>query len=242
MSKILVLQITAGFEGMEQTIHPVLLQDEDVLVLVDCGFVGSLPLLEAAIRDKGLSPEQLTHIVLTHHDHDHMGAAAAFKAAWPEVKVLASKEEEPIIAGIAKSLRLTQAEQLQALLPSEQKAFGQAFMSLLNRVEPVAVDETLAANQSFDWCGGCRIMATPGHTPGHISLWLPEHKTVIAGDAMALEEGRPAIANPQFTLDMAEAQASMDKLLALPAQAIICYHGGVYRPLDHRDTGSRRDS
>lgn len=45
---------------------------------------------------------------------------------------------------------------------------------------------------------------------------------------MTLENGKPAIANPQFTLDREAAIGSMNKLLGLGAERIICYHGGIY--------------
>jgi glyoxylase-like metal-dependent hydrolase (beta-lactamase superfamily II) len=63
-----------------------------------------------------------------------------------------------------------------------------------------------------------RVIATPGHTPGHISLYLPELDTIISGDAMALENGKPVIANPQFTLNMEEAAASMERFILLSRQ------------------------
>lgn len=230
MNQVILLTITMSFWGMEQSVHPVLLKDEHNLVLVDCGFVSALPHLEASIREKGLDPADLTHLVLTHHDHDHMGAVAALKEKYPQVKILASELEEPYISGKQKSPRLVQAEELHAYLPDEQKAFGDAFQKLLRSVKPVPVDGLLHDGDLLDWCGGCKIMATPGHTPGHISLVLPELSTVIAGDAAAIEDGKPAIANPQFTLDTEQATASLKKVLACGMETLICYHGGIWKP------------
>lgn len=225
--RVIILDIPMGFKEMAEIIHPVLLQGDGQLVLVDAGYVGALPRIEEAVRAQGFEPEQITHIVLTHQDHDHMGSAAAFKKKYPRVMIMASKKEAPYISGEQKSLRLAQAEQLQEVLPPEQKDFGQTFLNLLKRVEPVAVDLTLSDHDSL-LCGGCQIIATPGHTPGHISLYLPNERTVIAGDAMALGDGGPVIANPQFTLDIEGAKQSMEKLLSLNADTWICYHGGVF--------------
>jgi 7-cyano-7-deazaguanine synthase in queuosine biosynthesis len=47
---------------------------------------------------------------------------------------------------------------------------------------------------------------------------------------IALEDGTPVIANPQFTLDMEQAAKSMEKLLSLKANTYYCYHGGIYSP------------
>lgn len=226
--KILRLTISAQFGNTVDTVYPTILWDEENTVLVDCGFIGSLPALEKELAQHGLTVKQLTGLVLTHHDHDHMGAAAAVKRANPGIRIYASKAEAPYISAQEKPLRLKQAEEMQKTLPPEQQDFGRAFCDMLSRVEPVFVDEFLSDGDKMPWCGGCRVIATPGHTPGHISLFVEKDSIVITGDAFVLEDGRPVIANPQFTLDMTEAESSLNKLLSLNAKAYYCYHGGVY--------------
>ncbi|NLM18794.1 MAG: MBL fold metallo-hydrolase [Clostridiaceae bacterium] len=226
--KILRLVITAPFGDTVNTVYPTLLWDEKNIVLVDCGFIGSLSTLEKELGQHWLSVKRLTGLVLTHHDHDHMGAAAAIKRVNPNIKIYASQAEASYISAEEKPLRLKQAEEMQKMLPSDQQDFGSAFCDMLRRVEPVLVDEFLHDGDKMDWCGGCHIIATPGHTPGHISLFMEKDSIVITGDAMALEEGRPVIANPQFTLDLNHAESSMNKILSLKANAYYCYHGGVY--------------
>ncbi len=125
-------------------------------------------------------------------------------------------------------MRLEQAEQLQKILPQEQQEFGRAFCELIRSVKPVTIDQMLSDGEWLPFCGGCEVLLTAGHTPGHISLYLPEFSTIIAGDAIALENGKPVIANPQFTLDMDKATASMRHLLSHPAKQMICYHGGCF--------------
>lgn len=226
--KILRLTISAQFGNTVDTVYPTILWDEENTVLVDCGFIGSLPALEKELAQHGLTVKQLTGLVLTHHDHDHMGAAAAVKRANPGIRIYASKAEAPYISAQEKPLRLKQAEEMQKTLPPEQQDFGRAFCDMLSRVEPIFVDEFLSDGDKMPWCGGCRVIATPGHTPGHISLFVEKDSIVITGDAFVLEDGRPVIANPQFTLDMTEAESSLNKLLSLNAKAYYCYHGGVY--------------
>lgn len=226
--RVLQLTITMQFWGADQAIHPTLLWDEKNAVLVDCGFIGSLHVLEGELERLGLTVEQLTGLVLTHHDHDHMGAAAALKRRNPNIKIYSSSAEAPFITAQEKPLRLCQAEQMQKSLPPEQQAFGEAFCDLLRRVEPVRVDHLLQSQDRLDWCGGCRVIATPGHTPGHISLLIEKDSIIITGDAMALEDNDPIIANPQFTLDIEQATESMNTLLSMKADAYYCYHGGMY--------------
>ena len=228
MNKAIILNIEMTYGTVRDTIHPVILMDEYHCVLVDCGYVGALPKIETALEMNGLAPQAVTHIVLTHQDHDHVGAAAAFKTKYPAVSVLASAIEEPYISGTKKSLRLEQAERLQSTLPPEQQAFGEEFCSLLRSVEPVDIDRRLDDGDRLPFCGGCEVTATPGHTPGHISLYLPMLDVVICGDAMALDGGKPVIANPQFTLDIDKAAISLRRLLAYGSKRMICYHGGEF--------------
>lgn len=228
MSKLIILNIDMSFGETHEEIHPVVLLEDTNCVMVDCGYVGSLPCIEDELRSNNILPEEITHIILTHQDHDHVGAAAAFRRKYPGVKLLASAEEADYISGVRKSLRLTQAEQLQEVLPEEMQDFGRDFCKLLRSVEPVPVDQLLSEEEVLPYCGGCQIIATPGHTPGHISLYLMEHDILVAGDAVALENGIPVIANPQFTLDKNRANESMQRLLAHPAKRLICYHGGVW--------------
>lgn len=225
---IVMLDILMSYAGMDERLHPVLVQSEESAILVDCGFVGSLPLIEGALEQCGTRAEEITAIVLTHHDHDHMGAAAAFKRKYPGVQICASQQEAPYISAKEKPLRLVQAEELQELLSPEQQDFGRAFCGLLKTVEPVEVDVLL---REHDCLLGedCRVISTPGHTPGHISLYINASKTIIAGDAVALIDGKPMMANPQFALDKKAALASMAKLQSMDAETILCYHGGEYR-------------
>lgn len=227
-NSIVQLTIAMSFGNNEAVMHPTLLCDEHNIILVDCGFIGSLPLLENELRKHGLAASQLTGLVLTHHDHDHMGAAAALKRLNPKMKIYSSSAEAPYISAQEKPLRLRQAEEMQNALPPAQQEFGRLFCDMLRRVEPVPVDCILEDGQYLDWCGGCRVIATPGHTPGHISLLMEDDSVIIAGDAIALENGVPVIANPQFTLDMEQAARSMDKLLLYRAASYYCCHGGVY--------------
>jgi len=228
MNKLITLKIEMSYGTVTNYIYPVVICDNDNRVLVDCGYVGSLSKIEEALQCNGLSPKEITHIILTHQDHDHVGAAAAFKQKYPNVLILTSAEEAPYISGSQKSLRLEQAERLQKELPAEQQEFGEAFCGLLRSVEPVQIDCLLWEDEMLPFCGGCQVLATPGHTPGHISLYLKEFDTILSGDSMALEQGSPVLANPQFTINIEKANASIQRILLHPARRIICYHGGLF--------------
>jgi glyoxylase-like metal-dependent hydrolase (beta-lactamase superfamily II) len=229
VESIIVLDVEYKFEANVGVIHPVILKDDNEMILVDCGYSGFMPLIEAAIKAKNLDCNQLTKIIITHHDHDHMGALADFKQKYPNIQIVASDIEAPYIAGEKKSLRLEQAEAIQATLSEKQKPYGRAFCEILRSVKPAKVDILVHDGEVMDWCGGCEIVGTPGHTPGHISLYLRSKRTLITGDAAALDNNELVIANPHFALDIEDARKSFAKLQDYNAEAYICYHGGVYR-------------
>ncbi|WP_460377785.1 MBL fold metallo-hydrolase, partial [Paraclostridium bifermentans] len=118
--------------------------------------------------------------IITHHDFDHMGSAAELKSKYPNMKILASEKDEKYISGKEKSLRLQQAESIYDSLPEEQKEWALNFQKTLKSVENVDVDMVLNDGDKFNCCGGVEIIETPGHMPGHISIYIKESKTLIA--------------------------------------------------------------
>lgn len=227
MNDLIVLKVNFDY-GEPNAIFPVILRDEKEMVLIDCGYPDFLSLIKAVAHSNGIDLNKLTKIIITHHDYDHMGALAEFKRAYPSVEVLASIEDEKYISGKEKSLRLQQAEAIYDMLPEEQKEGARGFQKMLEAIENVKVDSCIKDKDLFDWCGGVEIAATPGHMPGHISIYAKASKTLIAGDALVVENGELAVANPQYTLDMDKAKKSIKKLLNYEIDRVICYHGGIY--------------
>ncbi|QHT66459.1 MBL fold metallo-hydrolase [Rhodocytophaga rosea] len=222
-----VLELKFNFTGKEETLCPVLMEQGDELILVDCGYEGFMPLIEAAVHQHGFSLEKLTGLIITHHDMDHMGAAFELKTKYPSVTIYSSAIEAPYISGKLKSERLRQAENLYDSLPEDQKPGARYFQQMLQQIKPVEVDYTLTPIENPSFLKSAQIIFTPGHMPGHISIYIKESKILIAADALVYENGEFEIANPHFTLDLAEAVASIKKLQALDIDTIICYHGGT---------------
>lgn len=223
-----ILDLKFDQNGVRFTINPVVIYDDQEMVLVDCGHPDALPKLEGLMKDEGLDMASLTKIIITHHDHDHMGALASIVHKYPNVKVMASTVDAPHIEGKKKSLRLVQAESIYDSLPEDQKESARRFAAYLESIEHTKVDILLNDGDRFDCCGGFEIITTPGHMPGHISVYLLESKTLISGDALVVQKGELEIANPQYSLDIEGTRASALKLSKLEIDQVICYHGGLY--------------
>lgn len=229
MGNFHLLDIDFEYNGQKQVITPIVLQDEDETILVDCGYPNSMRLLEEAAIKHGITLDSITKLIVTHQDMDHIGSLAALKRAHPHIAIVAYEQEAPYIEGTKKWLRLEQAESSFDALPDEVKPHAEQFIRFLQTIEPAPVDQAVSNDEKLPWCGGIEIVHTPGHMPGHISLYLPASKTLIAGDAVVIDNGQLEIANPQFTMDMDEAVRSVQRLLAYDIEQIICYHGGLFQ-------------
>jgi glyoxylase-like metal-dependent hydrolase (beta-lactamase superfamily II) len=72
---------------------------------------------------------------------------------------------------------------------------------------------------------GLQIIATPGHTAGHISVYDAAGSAIITGDAIGNGEGKLSGPNPQFSADMATANKSVHKIAALKFEKAYFMHG-----------------
>lgn len=223
--EILELPIEFDFNGHKQRIYPSLIIFNDQLTLVDTGYPDLLPLIEKEIIKNGYVLKNLRNIIITHYDDDHIGSLFDFKAKYPWVEIIASEFESKFISGEMKSERLVQAEEMLEELPNEEKDFGEWFIQQLKSLRHVLVDRKVQGGDKI-LNGQCTIIETPGHTSGHISLFIPSLNSVITGDAAVNEKQNLVIANPNFCLGINKAEKSLKKLQNLNATNYFCYHGG----------------
>jgi glyoxylase-like metal-dependent hydrolase (beta-lactamase superfamily II) len=83
----------------------------------------------------------------------------------------------------------------------------------------------LTAVADGDEVFGLTIVATPGHTAGHISVFDEVGGILVAGDALGTVGGPLAGSNPQFTADATAARASVVKLGKLKFETLLVGHG-----------------
>lgn len=223
------LNIEFMFNGATQVITPTLIRDEKHTFLVDCGYPGFISKLEKALKQEGTSFSSLTGIILTHHDLDHVGSLAEIKRTFPHIRIIAHELEAQYIEGKCTAPRLQQALDSLNLLPVQELPAAKEFIRVLESLESAPVDQTVQDQEQPPGCPGMKIMHTPGHTPGHISIYLEASRTLIAGDAVVIEpSGELGIANPQYTLNLPQAVSSVQQLANYEIDTLICYHGGIF--------------
>jgi glyoxylase-like metal-dependent hydrolase (beta-lactamase superfamily II) len=212
-----VLPLAVVRDGQTRTFNVSLILDPVAgPTLVDTGLPGQADEIASALAEAGVVVGDLRRIVLTHQDIDHVGSLPDLVAA-SGARVLASEVEVPYIDG---------TERPRFDRPEFVAAFPQV-TALLERLKQVRVDEPLADGARIDVAGGVRAVATPGHTVGHMCLYLERSRTVIAGDALLADDGRLQGPAAAATADMPTAIRSVARLAELDVDAIVCYHGGV---------------
>ncbi|KWX88435.1 hydrolase, partial [Paenibacillus riograndensis] len=140
--------------------------------------------------------------------------------------------ERPYIEGKQMLLKHT-PEALaaaEAMLPknvSEERK--RACLHVLAKPPGAGVDRTLTGGEVLPIGGGTAVIHTPGHSPGHLSLYHQASRTLIAADALTVRGGELCGPDAAATPDMAEALQSLHKFAAFEIDQVICYHGGLFR-------------
>lgn len=222
MMKLMMLEL----KHQNGTIYPVLISSGNQLVLVDTGFPGQFEELKLAVEKAGFEISQLTAVVITHQDIDHIGTIKEVIAANPGVKIYLHTMEAPYVTGVRVPVKVAKMEAMLPELSEEQKGF---FYGFKKAFEDRQLEDVILVSDK-EWLEPVpevQIIHTPGHTPGHICLYIPEEGLLIAGDALNVANGKLTGASPQHTQDMDQAYESIAKLVLLDLKQVICYHGGL---------------
>ncbi|WAH37918.1 MBL fold metallo-hydrolase [Alicyclobacillus dauci] len=222
-----MLELDMNFMGHQSTIHPTLLFDDDSAILVDVGLPGQLEEIKAAMNKAGVPFERLRGVILTHQDFDHIGSLPdVIASAAQPIEVYAHAEDKPYIEGDKEPIKMNRAriENMLANLPEEEKA---KIQSMFSKLPTGKVTKEVSDGDVLPFFGGITVIFTPGHTPGHISLYLNESKTLITGDATVSQDGKIMGPNQNATPDMPLAMASQKKFTNFDIVKVICYHGGL---------------
>jgi glyoxylase-like metal-dependent hydrolase (beta-lactamase superfamily II) len=190
-----------------------LVREDDGFTLIDTNMSGQAqPIMQEASK-LGLP---IVRILLTHAHVDHVGSLDALHDALPNAQVAISERDARFLTGD------------KSLDPSEPQVPLRGGYPICRTVPTLLLHEG-------DRIGSLEVVATPGHTPGHIAFFDTRDRTVIAGDAFQTQGGvavsgtfewlfpLPALATWHKGLALESAR----KLLALQPSELAVGHGRV---------------
>lgn len=190
-------------------------------VLVDTGNPGSEQTILRQLARHGVQPHDIALILLTHGHGDHFGSAAALRALTGAPVAIHHCDAGALRAGRNPPLRATgRSGRVLRLMPFIRQASPP--------VEPDIVIDGPFDLSAYGVAG--TVLATPGHTPGSLSVLLPDRSAIVGdllmGGYMA-GKLRPHVPNDHYFIDdLAQARASLRLVLNHDPERLYVGHGG----------------
>ena len=188
-----------------------LVREDDGFTLIDTNMGGQA---QAIMQEAGKLGLPIARILLTHAHVDPVGSLDALHQVLPDVPVMISERDARFLTG-DKSLDASEPQ-----VP-------------LKGGYPVVSTKPARLLHEGDRIGSLEVIATPGHTPGHIAFLDTRDRALIAGDAFQTQGGvavsgtvellfpLPAMATWHKGLALESAR----KLLALSPSVLAVGHG-----------------
>ena len=220
--------IDSGFgRPLLAAIH--LVVEGDRAALVDTGTNASLPIVLDALKAKGLSPEQVEYVILTHIHLDHAGGAGVLMQALPNARLTVHPRGARHMVDPARLVAGTIAVYGEA---QARRMYGD--------ILPIPAGRILETPEGASIRLGERELSfldTPGHARHHVCIRDGRSGHIFAGDMFGLSyreldtDGRqfvfPTTTPVQF--EPAAMHDSIDRLLAQQPEAIYVTHYGQVR-------------
>ena len=207
-------------------------------VLVDAGLPGFAGRIADAAEDRFGVGARPAAVVLTHGHQDHVGSLKALLDRWA-APVYAHPDEVPFVTGAAE---YAPPDPLVGggVMPLLALGFSRGPFDFRPHVRPLPEGGAVPELPGWRW------VATPGHTPGHVSFFRDGDRTLLAGDAFVTQDQESLIAAvtatphlqgpPQyFTPDWPSARRSVEALAALEPEVAATGHGVPFHGVALRD-------
>jgi len=156
----------------------------------------------------GARPTDIRAILLTHWHNDHAAGAAALKAA-SGAPVYYHAGDEPQLT--RKLVQPGLRDRLALAIP--EHGFLVLFKGLLGEAIPRAVGADTLVVDDMPIDDDFVVLATPGHTPGHVAYFYRPERALFAGDALAVKAHEVALMSRPVTPDLPAARHSVVRCL-----------------------------
>lgn len=188
---------------------------EEKLTLVDTGFRGSAGKIADYINRLGRSIKELDLIIITHNHLDHVGGLPELRKMTP-AKVAVGKadlsESESGLPYPRCYLKLMHIPPIAIFRP-------------LVYAKPSEVDIQLVGGEVLSPLSGLKVIQTPGHTPGSISLFSPKKKLLIVGDTLNNRLKALRLPPKDISSNLPQAIDSVKRLAQIDFDILCCGHG-----------------
>jgi glyoxylase-like metal-dependent hydrolase (beta-lactamase superfamily II) len=201
-------------------------------VLVDTGIdtPGGRDALRAGAGHLGVTPGSLRWILLTHAHIDHYGLAGPVRD-WAGARVALHEREEELARRFVDEWAADRGPVGSALaaggVPAEMvPAFLDASDFIHRQYRDFRPDVLLRGERGeVPGAPGWGWILTPGHSPGHVVVYHPERRILIAGDHV-LPRISPNIGADLYAADpLTDYVASLRRLRELPVDLVLPSHG-----------------
>lgn len=213
---------------MPQVAAAYLIRCGDQACFVDNNTNYAVPALLAALKEHGYTPEQVSHIIITHVHLDHAGGTGLLLSHCPNAVVVAHPRAAPHVIDPSR------------LVQSAKTVYGEAhFNRLYGDILPVDESRILVAADAETLTVGdksLQFMYTRGHANHHFSIYEKNSRSIFTGDSFGiaypmLQHGNKPFLFPSTTptdFDAAEARISYDKILNSGAERAYPTHFDVW--------------
>lgn len=216
--------------GAGRFINAFLVRGAGGSILVDTGNPGSQSRILEGIAQAGVDPEEITLILITHGHVDHYGSAAALRERLGAPVGIHALDAEGPRQGTHQPDTLHPTNWLVGFLMRFPALRRGAVPERAPSLEPdVLFDEERRLD---DYGVAGRLLHTPGHTPGSISLLLDNGEALLGDVVIDWSMGLMPTARPPIVAwDLERDLESVRRLASLSPRVVYTGHGGPLQDL-----------
>lgn len=191
--------------------------------------------LWGGIRALGLDLSKAA-LFLTHLHADHTGLVWDFVEQ--NIPVYMGRREKEYLDKLAARMLYGQLvpDFIPAGFPPDQLAQAKKYNQRNDYAPaPNFPVKTVEDGQEFNLDGyKLKVICTPGHTPGHMVLYLPEQRLLFSGDHILFDITPNITAWPEIPDSLSDYTTSLQAIQKLPIQAVFPAHREVGRDIGRR--------
>jgi glyoxylase-like metal-dependent hydrolase (beta-lactamase superfamily II) len=219
--------IDLGFMGTEEIIASFLLTGEGSAAIVETGPTSCINELMRGLKDRGVAPEDVEQVFLTHIHLDHSGASGNLTELLPNAAFYVHEIGYPHLVDPSK------------LLKSATRLYGEENMDeLWGEVKPVPEDRLvkLEGGEEIEAAGGVvRAHYTPGHAYHHLAFHEPGTGHLFAGDVAGVRLPGQSYVKPPTPppeVDIEAWKGSIETIRKIGPKILCPTHFGSYEDVE----------